>query len=166
MPESTPLKIRDVLDPRRVVLDLTAGSKRDVLSQLVATLASTHPRIDRETLTETLLERERTSTTAIADGIAIPHGRHAGDDNVICIFGRSRAGIAFESIDGEPTHVFFALVSPDGAPTLHLRWLAHLAVLLRDEALRKSLLAAPDAEAIVTAIEAAERAHGAGKPPQ
>jgi PTS system nitrogen regulatory IIA component len=163
MPESAPLTIRDVLDPRRVVLDVAGDSKRAILSQLVATLTSTHPDIDREALVETLLERERTSTTAIADGIAIPHGRHGGSQQVICIFGRSGAGVAFESIDGEPTHLFFALISPDEAPTLHLRWLAHLATLLRSEPLRTALLRARDAEAVVAAIATAERALEMGR---
>lgn len=164
MPESSALRIRDVLDPRRVVLDVDGSSKREILSRLVATLELTHPAIDRSALLETLLERERTSTTAIADGIAMPHGRHGDGDTVICLFGRSLKGVDFDSIDGGPTHLFFVLISPEKDPKLHLRWLAHFAVvLLRDESFRAALMAAPTAEAAIAAIEAAERAHVSGK---
>jgi PTS system nitrogen regulatory IIA component len=163
MPESSALRIHDVLDPRRVVLDVDGSSKREILSRLVDTLGLTHPTIDRDALLETLLERERTSTTAIADGIAIPHGRHSGGDSVICLFGRSATGVSFDSIDGGPTHLFFVLVSPEKHPTLHLRWLAHFAVLLRDESFRAALMAAQTAEAAIAAIEAAERAHESGR---
>ena len=162
MPDSSQLRIRDVLDPRRVVLDLTGGSKRDILARLADAVALTHTDIDRHALLESLLERERTSTTAIADGIAIPHGRHGLGADVICAFGRSRAGVDFESVDGGPTHLFFVLISPEDRPTLHLRWLAHLAILLRDDAFRRSLLDAPDAEAVLATIEAAEHALPAG----
>jgi PTS system fructose-specific IIC component len=157
------MRIRDVLDPRRVLLDLTGASKRGILANLVATLAATHGRIDRAAMLETLLERENTSTTAIADGIAIPHGRHSIGDDVICVFGRSRPGLEFASIDGEPTHIFFVLLSPENQPTLHLRWLAHLAVVLRDEGFRRALLAATSVDDVMTAIDAAERAHARPK---
>ena len=163
MPESSALHIRDVLDPRRVVLDVAGRSKREILSRLVDTLGLTHPAIDRSALLETLLEREQTSTTAIADGIAIPHGRHGSGEAVICLFGKSPGGVDFDSIDGGPTHLFFVLVSPESSPTLHLRWLAHFAVLLRDESFRTALEAAPTADAAIAEIETAERAHESGK---
>ena len=157
------MRIRDVLDPRRVLLDLTGASKREILANLVATLAATHGSIDRAAMLETLLERENTSTTAIADGIAIPHGRQTIGQDVICVFGRSRAGLEFASIDGEPTHIFFMLLSPENQPTLHLRWLAHLAVVLRDESFRAALMAAASVDDVMAAIDAAERAHARAK---
>ena len=157
------MRIRNVLDPRRVLLDVTGSSKHEILANLVATLALTHRDIDREALLETLMERERTSTTAIADGIAIPHGRHAIGDHVVSVFARSIPGLDFDSIDGEPTHIFFMLVSPENQPTLHLRWLAHLAVLLRDEDFRRALLDASSVDEVMAVIEAAEQAHAVAK---
>jgi PTS system nitrogen regulatory IIA component len=157
------MRIRDVLDPRRVLLDVTGTTKLEILAQLVATLALTHPDIDRTALLENLLERERTSTTGIADGIAIPHARHVIGDEVVSVFGRSLRGVNFDSIDGEPTRIFFMLVSPESQPALHLRWLAHLAVLLRDERFRRSLLEASTPDALIGAIEGAEHALAAAK---
>lgn len=164
MPESSQLKIRDILDPRRIQLAVTGDSKREILAALVAPLATTHRNIDTGVLTATLLEREETSTTAIADGIAIPHGRHSVGDQVVCCFGRSVDGVDFASVDGSPTHLFFVLVSPESQPSLHLRWLAHLAVMLREPTLRDGLLAAKRPEDVLESLEAAEAAQGQGTP--
>ena len=162
MSDDSTLRIRDILDSRRVQLHVTGDSKREILTALVAPIAATHPGIDSRALVETLLEREQTSSTAIADGIAIPHGRHSVGDKVLCAFGRNRDGVDFDSIDGSPTRIFFVLVSPETRPTLHLRWLAHLAVLLRNVEFRETLLSAESPEAVIAAIERAEQAQAQG----
>lgn len=162
MPDDSTLRIRDILDPRRVQLHVAGSNKREILANLVAPIAETHPGIDSTALVETLLEREQTSSTAIADGIAIPHGRHAIGDKVVCAFGRNRDGVEFDSIDGLPTQIFFVLVSPESRPTLHLRWLAHLAVLLRNSEFRAALLNADSPETVFSAIESAEQAQAQG----
>jgi mannitol/fructose-specific phosphotransferase system IIA component (Ntr-type) len=104
------------------------------------------------------VRREETSTTAIADGIAIPHGKLDIGEEVICGFGRSRAGLEFDSIDGKPTHLFFLLVSPESHPSLHLRWLAHLAVTLRDPQFRRALVVADTIEDVLAAFDREEDA--------
>jgi PTS system nitrogen regulatory IIA component len=162
MPDDSTLRIRDILDPRRVQLHVDGSGKREILAVLVAPIAVTHPSIDREALVDALLEREQTSSTAIADGIAIPHGRHSVGDKVVCAFGRNRDGLDFDSIDGTPTQIFFVLVSPETRPTLHLRWLAHLAVLLRNPEFRETLLSADSPDAVIAAIEHAEQAQAQG----
>ncbi len=140
----------DILDPRRVVLDIHGTNKREIIEQLSRTVIDTHPEIDLESLVDALVAREEASTTAIADGIAIPHGKVTLGEEVIAAFGRSKQGLNFESIDGSPTHLFFLLVSPNDHPSLHLRWLAHLAVLLKNPDLRTSLR---EADTIVEIFE-------------
>ena len=150
------MRIRDILNPQAVVLDLPSGSKRDILRALSAPVPHLHAHIDASRLLETLVAREETSTTAIADGIAIPHGKVEEGDDVICAFGLSREGVDFESIDGNPTHLFFLLVSPGKHPSLHLRWLAHLAVMLKNPELRKALVSAATPEDVLSALESEE----------
>jgi PTS system nitrogen regulatory IIA component len=150
------MRIRDILDPQAVVLDLKSGAKRDILRALSAPIARLHASIDHDRLVDVLAAREETSTTAIADGIAIPHGKVERGDDVICGFGLSREGVDFDSIDGNPTHLFFLLVSPGDHPSLHLRWLAHLAVMLKNPELRKRLVAAQSAEDVLGALEREE----------
>ena len=152
------MRIREILDPRHMVLDLQPGTKRQVLTALSAPLARTRPALDHARLVDALVQREETSSTAIADGIAIPHGKLDLGDEVLCAFGRCEAGTAFDSVDGNPTHIFFLLVSPESQPSLHLRWLAHLAVMLKSLTLRRSLLASSTPEAVLAALEAEEEA--------
>jgi len=157
------VRIRDILDPARIVLDLTAGPKRAILTQLADTVTGTHRSIERDRLVEVLQKREDTSTTAIADGIAIPHGKMALGEEVICTFGRSREGVDFQSVDGKPTHLFFLLVSPESHPSLHLRWLAHIAVLLKNAELRRVLLEATSPQEVLAALAAEEDARAASQ---
>jgi PTS system nitrogen regulatory IIA component len=152
------MRIRDILDPRHILLELRPGTKRQILTQLSAPLAETQRLPDHARLVDALVQREETSTTAIADGIAIPHGKLDLGDEVLCAFGRSLGGLDFDSIDRNPTHLFFLLVSPETQPSLHLRWLAHLAVMLKSSALRRTLLTAPTTEAVLAALDAEEDA--------
>lgn len=154
------MRIRDILDPKRIVLNLSGANKREVLERLAAPVAETHSHLDNEILVRVLIEREETSTTAIADGIAIPHGKMPIGEEVICAFGRSREGLEFDSVDGNPTHLFFLLVSPESSPSIHLRWLAHLAVLLKNPELRSALLAAETAEDVLDVLAAEEKTRG------
>ncbi len=151
------MEIREILDTRRVVLDVQGSSKREILAQLAGPVADAHPGVDHETLVEVLVQREETSTTAIADGIAIPHGKLDIGEEVLCAFGRSRDGIEFDSVDGSPTHLLFLLVSPASHPSLHLRWLAHLAVLLKNPDFRQNLLDAESTEDVLKVIAAEEQ---------
>ena len=155
------MNIREILDTSRMVMDLAGASKREVLEQLASPIADSRADLEAPDLVDVLLKREADSTTAIADGIAMPHGRMSlGDDldEVVAGFGVSAAGIDFESVDGRSTHIFFVLVSPDKHPSLHLRWIAHFARLLKDAGLRTALVAAGDADEALAAIESAEQA--------
>jgi len=157
------MEIADILDARRVVLDLDASTKREVIEALARTVVSTHPVIDFDALVDALVAREEASSTAIADGIAIPHGKVALGEEVVAAFGLSRKGVDFDSVDGKPTHLFFLLVSPESHPSLHLRWLAHLAVLLKNPDLRNALLRAEKTDAVFDAIDKEERTLSEGQ---
>ena len=152
------MRIREILDPRRIVTELDGSSKKEILTHLSEVVLATHTGVDHERLIDLLVEREETSTTAIADGIAIPHSKIDQVRDVVCAFGRSRTGLDFSSVDGSPTQLFFLLVSPDDQPSLHLRWLAHLAVLLKNPTFREALLEAETADDIVAVLEAEEAA--------
>ncbi len=155
------MQIREILNTSRMVMDLNGSSKREVVEKLAAPIAGSRTDLEEADLVEALLKREEDSTTAIADGIAMPHGRLAvGDDleEVLAGFGVSVAGVDFASVDGKPTHIFLVLVSPDKHPSLHLRWIAHFARLLKSAELRAALVAAGTAEDALAAIEEAEQA--------
>ena len=91
-----------------------------------------------------LEERERLNSTALGDGVAIPHGKLPGVRRVIAAFARSRAGVDFQSLDGKPTHLFFLLVAPEDSAGAHLKALARISRLLKDESFRQRLMRAGD----------------------
>jgi len=143
------MKILDILASESLVApSLTGTTKTAVLRELAEHLARQQGGIDAGRLVEVLWERERLGSTAIGDGIAIPHGKLPGLKGVIGAFGRHVAGVDFDSLDGSPTHLFFLLVAPEDSVGQHLKALARVSRLLKDRAFRDKLIAAPDGAAI------------------
>ena len=98
-------------------------------------------------------------STAIGDGIAIPHGKLAGVSSIIGVFGRHVRGVDFDSLDGGPTHLFFLLVAPEDSASLHLKALARVSRLMKDPAFRERLSSAPDAAEIFRLIKEEDARH-------
>jgi PTS system nitrogen regulatory IIA component len=146
------MKIEDILAEDLVVADLAARSKNEVLVELAHAITNGHPELDVAKLVGALEERERLNSTALGDGVAIPHGKLPGIKRVFAAFGRSRQGVDFQSLDGKPTHLFFVLAAPEDSAGAHLKALARISRLLKDATFRDRLLEAPDAHAIWTTI--------------
>ena len=146
------MRIEDILAPELIVPTLTATTKAGVLDELASAVAAQHREIDRTRLLEALDERERLNSTALGEGVAIPHGKLPGLRRVFAAFGRSPAGVDFQSLDGKPTHLFFLLVAPEESAGAHLKALARISRLLKDEGFRSRLREAPDAEALYRTI--------------
>jgi PTS system nitrogen regulatory IIA component len=146
------MKIEDILAEELVLPDLGARNKTDVLVELATAVASRHPELERERLVQALEDRERLNSTALGDGVAIPHGKLTGIKRVFAAFARSRAGVDFHSLDGQPTHLFFLLVAPEDSAGAHLKALARISRLLKDEGFRKRLMQAAGAEELFDTI--------------
>jgi nitrogen PTS system EIIA component len=140
------MKITEILSPQMVIPQLRGASKADVLTELSQCLCKEHPEVMFDRLLGVLNERERLGSTAIGDGIAIPHGKLRGITQILGVFGRSTAGVDFDSLDGNPTHLFFLLVAPEDSASLHLKALARVSRLFKDGGFRQRLLEAPDAD--------------------
>jgi nitrogen PTS system EIIA component len=147
------MKIADILSPKMVIADLKGATKPDVLNELAKALATNYPEIKLADLTAVLAERERLGSTAIGDGIAIPHGKLRGVMKIIGAFGRHAQGVDFDSLDGEPSQIFFVLVAPEDSASLHLKALARVSRLLKEASFRGHLLAAKDSAELYTLIE-------------
>lgn len=148
------MTITDILSVERVVPDLKANTKDGVLQELAELLVSEIPQATTEKLVKVLRERERLNSTAIGDGIAIPHGRLVGTRNVVAGFARSPAGVDFDSVDRRPTHLFFVLIAPDDAAAMHLKALARISRLLKDQKFRDQLMSLTTREELYDAIVA------------
>lgn len=139
------MKILDILASEPLVAAALHGkTKAEVVRELAEHLAGQYPEINAERLIEVLWERERLGSTAIGDGIAIPHGKLPGLRGVLGAFGRHPNGVNFDSLDGGLTKLFFLLVAPEDSVGQHLKALARVARLLKDRGFRECLLAAPD----------------------
>jgi len=139
------MKITEILTPEMVIPELSGETKAEVLSELAQRLCSTHREIAFDRLLAVLNERERLGSTAIGDGIAIPHGKIRGITQILGAFGRSTRGLDFDSLDGNPTHLFFLLIAPEESTSLHLKALARVSRLFKDGAFRQHLLEARNA---------------------
>ena len=146
------MKIEDILAQELVLPDLAARSKTDVLVELANAVSAVHPELERERLVQALEDRERLNSTALGDGVAIPHGKLPGIKRVFAAFARSRQGVDFHSLDGGPTNLFFLLVAPEDSAGAHLKALARISRLLKDASFRKRLLDAPDAATLYDII--------------
>jgi PTS system nitrogen regulatory IIA component len=134
------VKITDFLTAETVIPALTAREKSNALREMANRLVAHHGGLDEKKVLDVLLERERISTTAIGEGVAIPHGKLPGVERVVGVFARSREGVDFASLDGALTHLFFVLIAPENAAADHLKALARISRLLKDPAFRSRLI--------------------------
>ena len=134
------MRVVDILTEELVIPQLRSSTKTEVLHELAHHLAAHHPEIQAAQLVMVLLDRERLGTTAIGEGIAIPHGKLPGLKGVVAVFGRSLEGIDCHSLDGARTRLFFLLVAPEDSAGVHLKALARVSRLLKDKAFRERLL--------------------------
>ena len=146
------MKLSEILDENHIIPDLKAKDKKGVLEELAGVITNRRPSLDKGSLVRVLLERERLGSTGIGDGVAIPHGKFHGLEQPIISFGRSRKGLDFESMDGQPTFLFFLLVAPENAANLHLKVLAKIAKILKNSTFRKNLMEAPNRDEIYRTI--------------
>ena len=136
------MRITDLLTEELVLPALDARGSDEVIETLGMRVAAQHRDIERDRLVQALRERERQVTTALGDGVAIPHARLAGLERTVAAFARSRTGIQWESVDGKPTHLVFLLAGPADLPGAYLKVLAGVSRLLSDERCRARLMEA------------------------
>lgn len=151
------MNLLDILSPESTIVDLKGESKEDIITELVNSLAVGDTITDRDQVLQAVLDREKIMSTGIGDGIAIPHGKSAAVTELVAAMGTQRRGIDFDALDGEPAFVFFLLVSPANVSGPHIKALARISRLLKNDAFKKKLIEANSAEEIIATIEAAER---------
>jgi len=147
------MKILEVLHKETILTDLKSTDKKGVLEELVVPVAKMTG-IDREKLVRIIMEREKLGSTGIDGGIGIPHGKLKELNAPVIGFGLSKKGVNFESMDGRPTHIFFLLCTPENSTGLHLKLLARISRLLKNDGLKKKLKTIATKEEVISIIEA------------
>jgi PTS system nitrogen regulatory IIA component len=145
------MKILDVLDREAILVDLKSKDKIGTLNELVAPAARITG-IDHQEMVKVLMERERLGSTGIGGGIGFPHGKLKNLEKLVLGFGLNRQGVDFESMDGNPTYLFFLLITPEHATDLHLKLLARVSRLLKKEPIKEMMMKATSADEIITII--------------
>ena len=124
------MKIQDLLRKDVMLLDLQATEKKAVIEEMIQSLVDHGYVTDFETFKEGILAREALTSTGLGDGIAMPHSKNAAVKEATVLFAKSNKGVDYESLDGQPTDLFFMIAAPEGANDTHLAALAELSQYL------------------------------------
>lgn len=139
------------LAPGRIV-DLRSRDKAGALGEMCDVIATAPEVTDGEAFRAALLEREEIVSTGIGLGIAVPHAKIPSVRDFVMALGRSREGIEFQSLDGRPVHLVVLIAGPEDRQGRYLQILASITLRLKREDVRRDLLAAADAAAILTVL--------------
>lgn len=150
------MRLEDILELRRIDADFAASTKEAVLAALArlltdgVTVSGGEARV--EEVLRVLEAREAVQSTGVGSGVAIPHGRVGGLDRFVGALAIHRSGVDFGAIDGRPVTIFFALIGPEKAAGEHLKCLARIGRLLRDDAVRERLGRATTSEDVLSIV--------------
>ena len=149
------MKILDVLLKEAILSDMKANDKKGVLEELVTPVARIAG-INHDYLVKVLMERERLGSTGIGEGIGIPHGKVKDLESLVLGFGLSKKGVDFDSMDGRSAHIFFLLLTPENSTGLHLKLLARISRILKNDPFKQKLLRATNRDEIYSIIKEEE----------
>ena len=155
------MKIQDLLNKEVMILDLKATSKEAAIDEMISSLVAKGVVTDFETFKTGIMNREAQTTTGLGDGIAMPHSKNAAVKEATVLFAKSATGVDYESLDGQPTDLFFMIAAPDGANDTHLAALAELSKYLLKDGFADTLRKATSAEEVIAAFDAEEASNKA-----
>jgi PTS system fructose-specific IIA component/PTS system nitrogen regulatory IIA component len=156
------MKLVDIIPDGGIMDDLKSVEKEDVIKEMVQALVKAG-RIEESTapkVIKALMDREELGSTGIGAGVAVPHAKHDSITDLVGAFGRSKKGINFDALDGEPVHILFLLLSSKSASGAHLEALAYISRLVRDEKFVKFLRDAKDVSGIAEILGEADQTLG------
>lgn len=139
-----------------MLLDLQATSKEAAIDEMISRLVSKNVVSDFDTFKKGIMAREAQTSTGLGDGIAMPHSKNAAVREASVLFAKSNNGVDYESLDGQPTDLFFMIAAPDGANDTHLAALAQLSQYLLKDGFADKLRQATSADEVIAAFDATE----------
>lgn len=152
------MKLSDFVVPEAIVPNVQAESKEAAIREMVDSLKTCGaiPADEEESIVGAILKREELGSTGIGKGVAVPHTKHPSVDRLVATVALSSEGIDFASLDGEPVHIFFLLISPPDRPGDHLRGLENISRHLRNENFCSFLRQARSREAVIELLREAD----------
>jgi PTS system nitrogen regulatory IIA component len=146
------MKIDEILKKESVIADLVGKNKLEVIQEMTSCLKQNNIIKDDQALFTTLMEREKLGSTGIGENVAIPHGKSDELTQIITVFARSLGGVDFESLDQKPVHFVCMVIAPAHSTGQHLKALARISRLFKNQALREGILKAEDSNAIYSIL--------------
>jgi mannitol/fructose-specific phosphotransferase system IIA component (Ntr-type) len=150
------MHLSELLNENAVTLTLAARDKESCIKELVQLLETAHGVNTRGEILSKVLQRESMMSTGIGNGVAIPHGKTRLLDHLVAACGVSPAGIEFDSMDGEPASLFLLLVSPESLRGPHVKALANVSRLLKEESVRNALRQSQTPQEFLSVLREAE----------
>ncbi|MGE5174795.1 MAG: PTS sugar transporter subunit IIA [Hyphomicrobiales bacterium] len=151
------MRLSELLNEHAVRLSLESRDKESCIKELVQLLEAAHGVNTKGEILSKVLQRESMMSTGIGNGVAIPHGKTRLLDHLVAACGVSPAGIDFDSMDGEPATLFILLVSPESLRGPHVKALANVSRLLKEESVRASLRQSGTPGDFLTSLRDAEQ---------
>jgi nitrogen PTS system EIIA component len=145
------MELTDLVSPEAVLCAVKAGSKKQALQEIAHRAAEAYG-LDTRAVADGLLAREKLGSTAMGNGVAIPHARIAGLGQIVGLFARLERPVDFEAADGQGVDLLFALLAPQEAGADHLRALAKVSRLMRDQSVRAKLRETEGADALYALV--------------
>ncbi len=148
------MNLSEFLCKKAISVDLNKKTKKEVVQELIQLLvdADVVENKNKGKIFDVIIAREELGSTAIGQGVAIPHAKFDGVNKLVASLGISKGGVEFDSLDGEPAHIFFLLIAPADSAGPHLKALARISRLLKDKFFRDSLKSADSTKAVLKLI--------------
>lgn len=150
------MNIIDLLVKDAMILNLRATTKEGAIDEMIASLLANNRINDAATFKKGIMHRESLTSTGLGDGIAMPHAKTTAVNEATVVFAKSTDGIDYDSLDGQPAHLFFMIAAPEGANDTHLQALANLSRLLIHPDFVLSLKEAKSADEVLSLFSAAQ----------
>ena len=149
------MKILELLNKEAIIADLNATDKKGVIEELISPI-SRLTRTDQKELVLVIMNLDRLGRTGIGEVVGIPHGKLKELHSLILVFVLSRKGVDFESIDNQPVYIFFLLLTPEDSAGLHLKLLARISRILKNDLFRQQLREAQTADEVYAVIQSGD----------
>ena len=146
------MKIDEILNKESVIANLGGKNKLEVIKEMTEHLKQNSIIKDKQALFDTLMEREKLGSTGIGENVAIPHGKSYELNQIITVFARSLNGVDFESLDQKPVHFVCMVIAPANSTGQHLKALAKISRLFKNQVLREGILKCKNTDAIYSLL--------------
>ena len=150
------MKIQDLLNKKVMLLDLQAATKEAAIDEMINSLVDNGVVTDFDVFKAGIMAREAQTSTGLGDGIAMPHSKNAAVKEATVLFAKSNKGVDYESLDGQPTDLFFMIAAPEGANDTHLAALAELSKYLMQDGFADRLRKVTSPDEVIAAFDTGE----------